>query len=84
MLRIPGTRSDDVCFIVALDVKMLSWFDFLPSTNHTHRDYWYKGENLKHGCRYTAAAVLLLYTWYWFYGCEAVGPLLTNTTHSCP
>ena len=30
---------------------------------YTHRDYWHNGEILKHGCRCTAAAVLL-YTRY--------------------
>ena len=26
MLLVPGMRSDDICLIVALDVKMLLWF----------------------------------------------------------
>ena len=61
-------RSDDVCVIVALDVKMLPLFDLLLCTNHAHilvhRDYWYKGKSLEHGwrCIAAAAAVLLLCT----------------------
>ena len=55
-----------VCFIVALNVILLSCLDLLLFTNHTrirvHRDYWHKGKSLKHGSfRCTAAAVLLLY-----------------------
>ena len=56
-------RSDNACLIIALGVKMLSWFDLLLSTNdtHIHRDYWHKGKSLKHGYRRcTAAAVLLM------------------------
>ena len=34
-IRIPGMRFDDGCLIVSMDVKMLSWFDLLLSTNHT-------------------------------------------------
>ena len=51
-----------MCLIVALGVKMLSWFDPLLCTSrtHIHRDYWLKGMGLKHGWRGTAAAVLLL------------------------
>ena len=57
-------RPDDVCLIVALkDLKMLSWFDLLlvfTNYTHVHRDsYWHKAESLEHGCRRTAAAVLL-------------------------
>ena len=58
-------KSDDVCLIVALDVKlMLSWVDFLLCTNHTHihhRKLWHIFKSLKYGsCSCTAAAVLLL------------------------
>ena len=40
-LRVPCMRSDDVCFIVAADVKMFSSFDLLLCVNHAyiHRDY---------------------------------------------
>ena len=51
-----------MCLIIALDVKMLSWFDMLRCTNHTHihrRDCWHKGKSLEHGRRCTAAALLL-------------------------
>ena len=63
-----GTRSDNVCSIVALDVLMLfSWLDLRLCTNrtHIHRVYWHEGKSLKHGFRtysWTAAAVLLLCT----------------------
>ena len=52
MLRTFDVRSDDVCLIVALDVKMLSWVDFLLCTNHKHihRDCWHKGKSLNCGC----------------------------------
>ena len=54
MLRIPGTTPrDDACSIVALDLKMLSWFDL--NHRHIHRDTWHKGKSLKHGGRCTAA-----------------------------
>ena len=33
---VPSTRSDIVSLIVARDVKMLSWFDLLLCTSHTH------------------------------------------------
>ena len=56
MLRIPGMRSDDVYWTVALDDLVL----LCTSHTHIHRDYWHKGETLEHGCRCTAAAVLLL------------------------
>ena len=39
-------RSDDVCLMVALDVKMLC-FDLLHQP-HIHRDHWHKGKSLKH------------------------------------
>ena len=58
-------RSDDVCLIIALDVKLLlSWFDVLLCANHTqiHRDYWHRGKSWKRGLGCTAAAVRLLYT----------------------
>ena len=50
--------SDDVRLFVALNVIMLSWFDLLLCTDrrHIHRDYWHKGNDLKQGCRCTAAA----------------------------
>ena len=53
--------SDDVCLIVALDLKML-WFDLLLCTNHTHvhRDYLHNGKSLKHNCRCAAASGVLL------------------------
>ena len=63
VLRIPGVRSDDVCLIAGLEVKMLSWFDLLLlCTNHMHihRD-WHEGESLEHRCRCTTAAVLYAY-----------------------
>ena len=53
-----------VCWIGRVNHVMLSWLDLLLlCANHTHmrRDYWHKGESLEHGCRCTAAAVLLLY-----------------------
>ena len=59
MRSVPGMRSDDVCLIVALDVKVLLWFDLLLllCTNHTHIrcDYWHKREAWG-----TAAIVLLM------------------------
>ena len=37
LFRVPGTRSGDVCSIVALAMKLvLSWLDLLLCTNHTH------------------------------------------------
>ena len=53
-----------MCVIVALDMKMLSWFDLLLCANHRHihRDCWHKGKALEHGWRCSAAAVLLLFT----------------------
>ena len=41
MLRIPGIRPDDVCFIAAWDLKILSRFDLLllsppPPDTHTY------------------------------------------------
>ena len=48
--------------MVALDVimKMLSWFDLLLCTSHTNTvTTATKGKSLKHGWRFTAAAVLL-------------------------
>ena len=58
MLRITSKRSDDVCVIVASDVKMLSWFISCCCTPTTHidHDYWHKGNSLKNGWCYTAAA----------------------------
>ena len=35
LLDIVGMRSDDVCLVVELDVKM-PWFYLLLCTNHTH------------------------------------------------
>ena len=62
MLRLHGMRSDDVSVVVALDVKTLSWFDLLLCANYPNirRDCWNKGESLKHGCRCTAAAAVVL------------------------
>ena len=74
-LRIPGMKSDDVCLIGALDVSMLSWFDFLLFTYHTHihRDYWRKGKSLKTRlplyCCWCAAAVYCFC--FWLCGCAA-------------
>ena len=64
MLRIPGMTSNNVPLIVALDAKMLSWFDLLLCANHTqvYRDHWHIDKNFMHGCRCTAAAVPLLPT----------------------
>ena len=54
---VPGMRSDDVCWMAALDALMLSWFDLvLLCTSHTHCSYWHSGESWEHGCRRTAAA----------------------------
>ena len=48
-------------FVVALDLKPL-WSDLLlcccAATTRIHPD-WHKGESLEHGCRCTAAAVLV-------------------------
>ena len=59
MLRISGMWFDDVCFVVALEVAMLSLFDFLLCTNypHMHCDYCHKGKSLKRCCRCTASVL---------------------------
>ena len=36
MLCVHGMMSGDEGLVVALDVRMLSWFDLLLCTNHTH------------------------------------------------
>ena len=53
MLRIPGTRSGDVCLSVASDV---SWSDFLLGTHrtHMHRYYWHKGKSAARVLLHTA------------------------------
>ena len=62
MLRVPDIRTDDIRLVVALDVKLLLWFDLLLFANHTHihHGHWHKGKSLKHGSYSCAAAVLLL------------------------
>ena len=71
MYLVPGTRFDDVCFVlVAMEVKILqTWFDshLLLCINHTlhvRRD-WHKGESIENGrrfCRCCCTAVVMLYT----------------------
>ena len=55
MLGIPGMRSDDACLVAALDVKMLSSFEFLLAQRQELET------RLSVHC-FTATAVLLLYT----------------------
>ena len=52
-----------MCAIAALGVKMLSWFDLLLCTSHTHvrRDCRHEGKSLKHGCPCAGAAVCCYY-----------------------
>ena len=55
-------RSDDVCLMVELAVKMLSCrssLSYCAPITHIHRDCWHKGKNIEHGRRCTAAEVLL-------------------------
>ena len=39
MLGILGMRSDEVCLIVALDVKLLPWSGLLLCIDHTQHTY---------------------------------------------
>ena len=68
-LRIPGMRSDHVCFIVALDANMLRHVVRSPlAAVHQPHTYTVNGTKARawsnpSRCRCTAAAAVLLYTY---------------------